>query len=70
MARLPTLRAQEVIQALEKAGFQVIRQKVSHVRMRQRGLSVKRALVGGAGGFIGGHPENFGLWIANCGFGA
>ena len=34
MARLPTLRAQEVIQALEKAGFQVIRQKGSHVRMR------------------------------------
>jgi predicted RNA binding protein YcfA (HicA-like mRNA interferase family) len=34
MARLPTLSAQEVIQALEKAGFQVIRQKGCHVRMR------------------------------------
>ena len=29
---------------------------------------MKRALVCGAGGFIGGHPENFGLRIANCGF--
>jgi predicted RNA binding protein YcfA (HicA-like mRNA interferase family) len=34
MARLPILRAQEVIGALEKAGFQVIGQKGSHVRMR------------------------------------
>jgi len=29
---------------------------------------MKRALVCGAGGFIGGHPENFGLRISNFGF--
>jgi hypothetical protein len=29
---------------------------------------MKRALVCSAGGFIGGHPENFGLRIADCGF--
>jgi len=34
MARLPILRAQEVIGASEKACFQVIGQKGSHVRMR------------------------------------
>lgn len=33
-ARLPTLTAEEVIRALEKAGFRRIRQKGSHVRMR------------------------------------
>jgi len=27
---------------------------------------MKRALVCGAGGFIGGDPENFGLRIADC----
>lgn len=33
-ARLPSLVAEEVIRALEKAGFQVVRQRGSHVRMR------------------------------------
>ena len=32
------------------------------------GWRMKRALVCGAGGFIGGDPENFGLRIADCGF--
>jgi len=34
MLRLPVLRASELIRALEKAGFQVVRQKGSHVRMK------------------------------------
>ena len=34
MPRLPVLKATELIRALEKAGFQVIRQKGSHVRMQ------------------------------------
>ncbi|MFQ5596060.1 MAG: type II toxin-antitoxin system HicA family toxin [Anaerolineae bacterium] len=34
MARLPTLKAQEVVRALEQAGFQIVRQKGSHVRMK------------------------------------
>ena len=34
MPRLPVLKATELIRALEKAGFQVIRQKGGHVRMK------------------------------------
>ena len=34
MPRLPVLKATELMRALEKAGFQVIRQKGSHVRMK------------------------------------
>ncbi|HXF69147.1 MAG TPA: type II toxin-antitoxin system HicA family toxin [Thermoflexus sp.] len=34
MTRLPVLKAHEVIRALEKTGFQVVRQKGSHVRLR------------------------------------
>ena len=34
MARLPILRANELIRALEGAGFQIIRQRGSHVRMK------------------------------------
>ena len=34
MPRLPVLRASELVRALEKAGFQVVRQKGSHVRMK------------------------------------
>jgi len=34
MPRLPVLKATELIRALERAGFQVIRQKGSHVRMK------------------------------------
>jgi predicted RNA binding protein YcfA (HicA-like mRNA interferase family) len=34
MAKLPVLRADELIRALERAGFQIIRQKGSHVRMK------------------------------------
>ena len=34
MAKLPILRANELIRALEGAGFQSIRQRGSHVRMK------------------------------------
>ncbi|MBI2871628.1 MAG: type II toxin-antitoxin system HicA family toxin [Chloroflexi bacterium] len=34
MSRLPTLSAQELIRALRKAGFQVSRQRGSHVMLR------------------------------------
>ena len=34
MAKLPIVSGEQVINALEKAGFQVIRQKGSHVRMK------------------------------------
>lgn len=34
MPKLPTVTANEVIKALEKIGFQVVRQKGSHVRMK------------------------------------
>lgn len=34
MPPLPMLRAAQVIKALEKAGFQAVRQRGSHVRLR------------------------------------
>lgn len=34
MSRLPTLRGREVVRALEDAGFRVVRQKGSHVRLK------------------------------------
>jgi len=34
MTRLPTLGGQDIIRALERAGFRIVRQKGSHVRMR------------------------------------
>jgi len=34
MAKLPILKANELIRALERAGFQIIRQRGSHVRMK------------------------------------
>lgn len=34
MPKLPALTGNEVINALEKVGFQVVRQKGSHVRMQ------------------------------------
>jgi len=34
MPPLPVLRAAQVINALEKAGFQAVRQRGSHVRLR------------------------------------
>ena len=34
MARLPALRPEEVIRGLERAGFEVARQRGSHVRLR------------------------------------
>jgi predicted RNA binding protein YcfA (HicA-like mRNA interferase family) len=34
MPRLPVLKASELVCVLEKAGFQVVRQKGSHVRMK------------------------------------
>jgi predicted RNA binding protein YcfA (HicA-like mRNA interferase family) len=36
MPKLPTVTADEVIKALEKTGFQVVRQKGSHVRLRNQ----------------------------------
>lgn len=37
MPQLPTLRAEQLISALRKAGFQVVRQKGSHVRLKHAG---------------------------------
>ena len=34
MPHLPMLKAEQVIHALEKAGFEVVRQRGSHVRLR------------------------------------
>ena len=34
MTKLPTITGEELIAALEKAGFYVVRQKGSHVRMK------------------------------------
>ena len=34
MPHLPMLKAEQVISALEKAGFQIARQRGSHVRLR------------------------------------
>jgi predicted RNA binding protein YcfA (HicA-like mRNA interferase family) len=34
MGRVPALRADEVIRALQKAGFQVVRRRGSHARLR------------------------------------
>lgn len=34
MSRLPMLRPKHVLNALEKAGFQMVRQRGSHVRLR------------------------------------
>ena len=34
MAKLPILSPNELIRALERAGFQIIRQRGSHVRMK------------------------------------
>ena len=34
MSKLPVLNGQQVIHALEKAGFSIVRQRGSHVRMR------------------------------------
>ena len=36
--RLPALRPQQVIRALERAGWQVHRQRGSHVSMRREGI--------------------------------
>ena len=34
MGRIPSLKGEEVVRALEKAGFQVIRQQSSHARLK------------------------------------
>ena len=34
MSRLPVLRGTEVVRALEKAGFEVVRRRGSHVRLK------------------------------------
>ncbi|WP_019509371.1 type II toxin-antitoxin system HicA family toxin [Pleurocapsa sp. PCC 7319] len=36
MPKLPVVTASEVIKALEEIGFQVVRQKGSHVRMKHK----------------------------------
>lgn len=36
LARLPGLRAKEIIAALQKAGFDIDRQKGSHITLRNR----------------------------------
>ena len=36
MPKLPVVTASEVIKALEKIGFQAVRQKGSHVRMKHK----------------------------------
>jgi predicted RNA binding protein YcfA (HicA-like mRNA interferase family) len=43
-ARLPGVRAKDLMRALEKAGFDVIRQKVSHVTLHNA-ESEKTALI-------------------------
>jgi predicted RNA binding protein YcfA (HicA-like mRNA interferase family) len=40
MPKLPVLRAREVISRLEKLGFAVVRQKGSHVQMKNGNLLV------------------------------
>jgi predicted RNA binding protein YcfA (HicA-like mRNA interferase family) len=56
MSRLPVLSAREVIRVLEQVGFQVVRQRGSHVRLRHedgrvltvpvhRGQDIYRALL-------------------------
>jgi predicted RNA binding protein YcfA (HicA-like mRNA interferase family) len=42
MPKLPAVTADEVIKALEKTGFQVVRQKGSHVRLRNQKRSTKK----------------------------
>ncbi len=47
MARLPVLKAEQIINALEKVGFQVVRQRGSHVRLRHedgRVVTISRLL--------------------------
>lgn len=34
MSRIPALRAREIVRALERLGFQVRRQRGSHIRLR------------------------------------
>lgn len=34
MSRIPALRAREIVRALERMGFQAIRQRGSHIRLR------------------------------------
>ena len=56
MSRLPVLSAREVIRVLEQVGFQVVRQRGSHVRLRHedgrvltvpvhRGQNISRGLL-------------------------
>lgn len=45
MPRLPSVNGYEVIQALEKVGFQAIRQKGSHVRMKHKDGRVVTILI-------------------------
>jgi predicted RNA binding protein YcfA (HicA-like mRNA interferase family) len=47
MSRLPALKAQQVIRALERAGFYRVRQRGSHVQMKKSNLLVTIPLHGG-----------------------
>lgn len=45
MPKLPNLSGKEVIKKLEKIGYQIIRQKGSHVRLRNNDFSRKSITV-------------------------
>ncbi len=45
MARLPVLSGRELVRALEKAGFEVDRQKGSHIVLRQVSAPHRRVTV-------------------------
>jgi predicted RNA binding protein YcfA (HicA-like mRNA interferase family) len=55
MARLPNVRAKEIIKALQRAGFEVQRQKGSHTSLRhpRSGLTTTVPL----------HPSEFPRWL-------
>lgn len=44
MTRLPTLSARKIIQALEKAGFVVQRQRGSHCQMKHPGKNLRTTI--------------------------
>jgi predicted RNA binding protein YcfA (HicA-like mRNA interferase family) len=53
--RLPGVRAQQIVKALEKAGFEIQRQKGSHVTLRHP--QTERTTV------IPIHPSEFPRWL-------
>ena len=56
MPRLPVLKTTELIRALEEAGYQVIRQKGSHVRMKHPDGRVVTVPVHPGQGYRAGPP--------------